>query len=144
MTKRTGFLITATYFLPIDKKNFAAQAATYAAIAEVEKTGTLPADFSGTLISVKAKQGSADVPDAPQTPSNEPDHTDPASWPLTSEPLPADAAVLESTTDLAGHIFQTIRLADGAETFRRITAEQNQSELDAAARLAEATGTKKK
>ena len=65
MTKRTGFLITATYFLPIDKKNFAAQAATFSAIADIESTGKLPADFAGTLLTVKAKQGSADVPDSP-------------------------------------------------------------------------------
>jgi len=68
MTKRTGFLITATYFLPIDKKNFAAQAATFSAIAEIEKSGSLPADFAGELISVKAKQGSAEVPDTAPNP----------------------------------------------------------------------------
>lgn len=143
MTKKSGFLITATYFLPIDKKNFAAQAATFSAIAEIEKTGALPADFAGTVISVKAKQGSADIPDAPQT-ASDPDKADPASWPLTSDPLPADAAVIEATTDLAGHIFQTLKLADGTETFRRVTAEQDQAERDADARLAEATGGKKK
>jgi len=139
MTKRTGFLITATYFLPIDKKDFAKQATAYATMAEIDKTGTLPADFSGTLLSVKAKQGTADIPDAPQT-TSEPDKTDPASWPLTTEPLPADAVVLESTTDLAGHIFQTIRLVDGTETFRRVTAEQDAAEQDQAS----ATGGKKK
>jgi len=103
MTKKTGFLITASYFLPIDKKNFAAQAATYAAIADIEKTGTLPADFAGTLIGVKAKQGSADIPDAAPT-TSEPDKTDPASWPLTTEPLPADAVILESATDRSGAV----------------------------------------
>lgn len=143
MTKKSGFLITATYFLPIDKKNFAAQAATFSAIAEIEKTGTLPADFAGTLIAVKAKQGSADIPDAPQT-ASEPDKSDPASWPLTDQPLGDDATILEYTTDLAGHIFQTIRLADGTETFRRITAEQDQAERDAAARLEAAKGGKSK
>lgn len=139
MTKKTGFLITATYFLPIDKKNFAAQAATFSAIADIEATGKLPADFAGTLLTVKAKQGSADIPDAPQTAA-----VDPKDVPLTTEPLPADAVILETTTDLAGHIYQTIRLADGTETGRRITAEQDQSEQDQAARLAEATGGKKK
>lgn len=133
MTKKSGFLITATYFLPIDKKNFAAQAKTFTAIADIEKTGTLPADFAGTVISVKAKQGSADIPDAPQT-ASEPDKADPASWPLTSDPLPADATVIEATTDLAGHIFQTLKLADGTETFRRITAEQDAAERAAAAK----------
>lgn len=143
MTKKTGFIITATYFVPIDKKDFALQAKAYATMAEIDKTGTLPADFAGNLISVKAKQGSVEVDDA-QTGIPSPDKADPASWPLTTEPLPSDAAVISSTTDLAGHIFQTIRLADGTETFRRITAEQDQAELDAASRLAEATGGKKK
>jgi len=139
MTKRPGFIITANYFLPIDKKNFAAQAKTFAAVAEIEANNKLPADFAGTLLTVKAKQGSADIPDAPQTATVEPKDV-----PLTTEPLPADAVVLETTTDLAGHIYQTIRLADGTETGRRITAEQDQAEQDQAARLAEATGGKKK
>lgn len=139
MTKKTGFIITATYFVPIDKKDFAKQALAYATMAEIDKTGTLPADFAGTLLSVKAKQGSADIPDAPTQPEGQP-----GDVPLTTEPLPADAIVLESATDLAGHIYQTIRLADGTETGRRITAEQDASEQDAAARLAEATGGKKK
>jgi len=144
MTKRTGFLITATYFLPIDKKNFAAQAATFSAIADIEATGKLPDDFIGELISVKAKQGSTDAAPVAETTTTEPDMTDPAKWPLTTEPMPADAVILEATTDLAGHIFQTIRLVDGTETFRRLTAEQDQAEQDQAARLAEATGGKKK
>lgn len=139
MTKRTGFIITATYFVPIDKKDFAKQAAAYATMAEIEKTGMLPADFSGAILSVKAKQGTADVPDAPQ--GTQPDRTDPANWPLTTDHLPDGAEVLESTTDLAGHIFQTIRLADGTETFRRITAEQNDAEL-AAAPVTEMVGDK--
>ena len=138
MTKRTGFLITATYFLPIDKKNFAAQAATFSAIADIEATGKLPADFTGTLLTVKAKQGSADIPDAPQTATVEPKDV-----PLTTEPLPADAVILETTTDLAGHIYQTIRLADGTETGRRITAEQDQAEQDARGRAEAAKGGKK-
>lgn len=127
MNKKTGFLITATYFLPIDKKNFAAQAATFSAIAEIEKTGTLPADFAGTLIAVKAKQGRADIPDVPQSAD-----VDPKDVPLTTDTLPADAVILEATTDLAGHIYQTIRLTDGTETGRRITAEQDQAEQDQA------------
>lgn len=57
MTKQTGFLITATYLLPIDRKDFGKQAAAYAVMADIEKTGTLPADFTGELVSVKAKQG---------------------------------------------------------------------------------------
>ena len=78
MTKRTGFLITATYFLPIDKKNFAAQAATFSAIADIEKTGKLPADLAGELTTVEAPQGSTDAapvaeaapnPDEPVLPS---------------------------------------------------------------------------
>jgi len=138
MTKRTGFLITATYFLPIDKKNFAAQAATFSAIADIEATGKLPSDFAGTLLTVKAKQGSADIPDAPQTATVEPKDV-----PLTTEPLPADAVILETTTDLAGHIYQTIRLADGTETGRRITAEQDQAEQDARGRAEAAKGGKK-
>lgn len=147
MTKKTGFIITATYFVPIDKKDFAKQAAAYATMAEIDKSGTLPDDFAGSLLSVKAKQGSADVPDVPDAPAasttTERNPNDPASWPLTTEPLPADATVISSDTDLAGHIFQTIRLVDGTETFRRMTAEQNQAELDAAGRLAEATGKTK-
>lgn len=129
MTKKTGFLITATYFLPIDKKNFAAQAATFSAIAEIEKTGTLPADFAGTLIAVKAKQGSADIPDAPQTAS-----VDDKDVPLTTDPLPEGASVIEGTQGLDGHIFQTVKLADGSETRRRITAEQDAAEQAASAK----------
>lgn len=144
MTKRTGFLITATYFLPIDKKNFAAQAATFSAIADIEATGKLPDDFAGTLLTVKAKQGSADIPDAAAEPAEPVGGNEPADVPLTTEPLPSGAVVLESTTDLAGHIFQTVRLEDGTETSRRITAEQDQAEQDQATRLAEATGGKKK
>ncbi len=70
MTKRTGFLITATYFLPIDKKNFAAQAATFVTMDQIEKTGTLSADFTGELVSVKGKQGSTDVVPASATAPN--------------------------------------------------------------------------
>lgn len=64
MSKKPGFIVTATYFIPIDKKDFKRQAATYAAMSEIEATGKLPEDFDGTLIAVKAKQGSADVPEA--------------------------------------------------------------------------------
>ena len=42
--------------------------------------------------------------------------------------MPEGATVLESATDLGGNIFQTIRLADGTETFRRISDEQDRAE----------------
>lgn len=72
MTKQTGFLITATYFVPIDKKDFSKQAAAYATMAEIEKTGALPADFDGQLISVKAKQGAHTPTELPSA-TDEPD-----------------------------------------------------------------------
>lgn len=126
MTKKAGFLVTATYFLPIDKKDFAKQAATYQAMAEIEKSGKLPPDFTTTavLVAVKAKQGSADVPDA--APAG--DRQDPANWPLTTDPLPDGASIIESVDALDASVFQTIRLEDGTETFRRITAAQDKAE----------------
>lgn len=133
MTKKAGFLVTATFFLPIDKKDFAKQAATFKAMADIQATNTLPPDFTATatLIGVKAKQGSADIADTPSADANQgqrPDPNDAATTPLTSDPLPEGATVLEAATALDGSIFQTVRLADGAEVFRRISAEQDAAE----------------
>lgn len=135
MTKKAGFLVTLSYFLPIDKKDYAKQAATYQAMAEIEKTGRLPADLISTAILVgvpKVKQGNQDVPDAPA--GDQGDKQDPATWPLTADPLPDGAVILESSEALDLSVFQTIRLEDGTETFRRISAEQNAAEVAAAAK----------
>lgn len=66
MTKKTGIIVTATYFVAIDKKDYAKQSAAYAALAKIEETGALPDGFidTATVLSVKAKQGSTDVADA--------------------------------------------------------------------------------
>lgn len=65
MTKKSGFKIRVDYFVEIDKKDFGKQAAAFAMIDTITKTGTLPADFSGVVLEVSAKQGSADVQDVP-------------------------------------------------------------------------------
>jgi hypothetical protein len=129
MTKKFGFIIRLDAFLEIDKKNFSKQAEAFALMADIEKSGKLPAEFfeRAKVLGLTVKQGNSDIPDTP-TSGNQGDEFDPANWPLTTDALPEGAAVLESTTDLAGHIFQTIRLVDGAETFRRITAEQDAAE----------------
>lgn len=129
MTKKQGFKVTIVAFVEIDKKDFGKQAKAFETMDAITKTGKVPADFltSATILSVAAKQGGADVPDAP-TSGDQGDKTDPANVPLTTDPLPAGATVLEATTDLAGHIYQTVRLADGTEIGRRITAEQDKAE----------------
>jgi hypothetical protein len=58
MAKQSGFFVNVRYFVPIDKKDFAKQAAAYSTMAEIEKEGKLPADFAGDVIDVKVKQGS--------------------------------------------------------------------------------------
>lgn len=129
MTKKFGFNIRLDAFLEIDKKDFSKQAEAFALMAEIEKTGKIPATFfeRAKVLGLTVKQGNADIPDAPAG-GEQTDKADPANWPLTTDPLPEGAIVLEATTDLAGHIFQTIRLVDGSETFRRISAEQDKAE----------------
>jgi hypothetical protein len=126
MTKKFGFIIRLDAFLEIDKKNFAKQAEAFALMAEIEKTGKLPAEFfeRAKVLGLTVTQGNKDVPDAAKTG----DEFDPATWPLTTDPLPEGATVTAATTMLDTSIFQTVRLADGSETSRRISAEQDAAE----------------
>jgi hypothetical protein len=125
MTKKQGFKVTIVAFVEIDKKDFGKQAKAFETMDAITKTGKVPADFltSATILSINAKQGGADVPDAAKG-----DEFDPATWPLTTEPLPEGATVLAATTMLDTSIFQTVRLVDGTETSRRISAEQDAAE----------------
>lgn len=50
------------YFLPIDKKDFAKQAAAYGMMAAIGETQTLPTEFIGAakVVSVSVRQGGYD------------------------------------------------------------------------------------
>lgn len=63
MSKKAGFLVIATYFVPIDKSSFAAQAKAFADMDTITKTGKLPDGFAAPLVSVKAKRGAAEIAD---------------------------------------------------------------------------------
>lgn len=141
MTKTKGFKIRVDLFLPIDKKDFAKQAATYQLIADIQKTGKVPAELlqAAHILSIDVKDGSAEIPAAPAADSGNQD--DPALTPLTTDPLPDGAIILESSEALDLSVIQTIKLADGTETMRRISAEQDAAEI--AARAANAGGKKK-
>lgn len=67
MTKTTGFKVRIDAFLPIDKKDFGKQAAAYAMIDGITKSGKLPDDFfaSATITGIDARAGIAELPDAP-------------------------------------------------------------------------------
>ncbi len=68
MAKKTGFYVNVKYFVEVDKKDFAKQAAAYGLLAEIEKSKTLPDDFasSAVVVDIAAKQGSYD-PGASET-----------------------------------------------------------------------------
>jgi hypothetical protein len=125
MTKKQGFKVRIDAFVEIDKKDYGKQAAAYAMMDAVTKSGKLPADFwtSAVILGISATPGGAEVPDAPKN-----DGGGPADVPLTTDPLPEGAIVLEATTGLDGLVFQTVRLADGTEVGRRISAEQDATE----------------
>lgn len=67
MTKLKGFKIKIDAFLAIDAKDFGKQAAAYATIDGIQKTGKLPDGFldTVTIVGIDAKIGSHEVPDAP-------------------------------------------------------------------------------
>lgn len=136
MTKKKGFHIKIGAFLEIDPKDFARQAKVFGMIDGITKTKTLPADFFALakIVDIDAKQGTADIPDAPA--ADKGDRPDAANTPLTTDPLPDGATVLESVEALDLSVFQTIKLADGTETYRRISAEQNAAEIAAAEKAA--------
>lgn len=130
MTKKHGFKIKAEFFLELDKMDFKKQAATYAALAEIQSTGKLPASFleTATVISVSAKAGGYD-PDEQASGSTDGDgETGPADTPLTTDPLADGATVVDSMLGLDGNVFQTLKLEDGSEAFRRISADQDTAE----------------
>lgn len=131
MTKKKGFNIRINAFLEIDPKDFARQSKVFGMIDGITKTKSLPDDFFSIakITEIDAKQGTADIPDAPPADQTQ---FDPASVPLTTDPLPDGAIVLEAADDLAGGVFQTIKLADGTEAYRRISTDQNAAELSAA------------
>lgn len=128
-TKTPGFNIRIDAFIPVDKKNFSAQAAAFALVGALQDTKKITPEFlqGATILDINAKLGTADLTAIPAA-TKTGDEFDPAAWPLTTDPLPEGATVLESTADLGGDIFQTIRLADGTETFRRISDEQDRAE----------------
>lgn len=140
MTKKTGFKVNIVAFVEIDKKDFGKQAAAFAMMDTITRTGKLPDGFmaSASILAINAKQGSADIPDQP---ASEPDKNDPASWPLTTDGLPDGATILEQSEALDLSVIQTIRLADGTETLRRISADQAAAE-DAASAPNEMVGDK--
>ena len=63
MTKKSGFKIRIDAFVEIDRKDYGKQAAAYAMMAEITSTNKLPDDFfaKATIISIDAKQGSAEI-----------------------------------------------------------------------------------
>ena len=142
-TKTKGFKIRLDLFLPIDTDDFGKQAAAYATMDKLQKARQVTPELleAATLMDMSVKIGSEELPDAPAV---EIDKTDPANTPLTTDPLPDGAVILESTDALDASVFQTIRLADGTEHFRRISAEQNDAEMAAELAGAESPGKKRK
>lgn len=132
MAKKTGFKVNIVAFVEIDKKDFGKQAAAFAMMDTITRTGKLPEGFmaSASILSINAKQGSADIPDQP---ASEPDKNDPANWPLTTDGLPEGATILEQSEALDLSVIQTIRLADGTETLRRISPGQAADEGETSA-----------
>src|SRR5687768_7110574 len=98
MAKTQGFKIRADFFLPLDKKDFAKQRDVYGMIATIQETGKLPDDFLSrvTLISVDARQGGHETPAAPGTDLT----VDPAATPLTTDPMPEGATLVDSMAAL--------------------------------------------
>jgi hypothetical protein len=145
MSKKPGFKITIFGFIPIDKKDFKRQAEIYAAMAKLQEPGAkLTPDLLALMTMTappKVGQGSAEVPDAPYQHAG--DMNDLANWPLTADPLPEGATVLEASEPLDGSIMQRIKLASGVETMRRISAEQDAAEKAAATPAADTKKPKK-
>jgi hypothetical protein len=125
MAKTQGFKITATFFLPVDKKNFTAQRDAYGLVAGIQESNKLPDDFLSrvTLIDVSAKQGGHELPAASGG-----NVADPALTPLTTDPLPEGATIVDSVAALDDSIFQNITLAGGTASTRRISAKQFKKE----------------
>lgn len=86
MTKKHGFKIRIDAFVEIDKKDFGKQAAAFALMDTIKRTNQLPDDFlsTATITGIDAKQGSADIPDAPAL-------IDPPDEPPLPEVAEADA-----------------------------------------------------
>lgn len=126
MTKKHGFKIRLDLFLELDKSDYRKQATTFAAIAEITEKGKLPEGFLdlATIVGVSAKAGGYD-PDEPATGGSEPG---PADTPLTTDALPDGSTVADSVIALDGSVFQTLKLEDGSEAFRRISVEQDTAE----------------
>lgn len=65
MSRQSGYIVTAKFFVPSPKNDFAKQAAAATMMATVTTTKTMPADFLALakLTDISAKYGSQDVPD---------------------------------------------------------------------------------
>lgn len=63
MAKQTGFFVTAKYFVPLDKKDFAKQRDAYAMMANIQQAQNLSAEFieAATLVDVVVKPGGYDA-----------------------------------------------------------------------------------
>lgn len=131
MSKTKGFKVRIDAFVALDPKDYKKTAAAYAAMDEISRTKKLPEGFldNATILDVSAKMGTAEIPAAG---TGSPD--DPAAAPLTTDPLPEGATVLSSATVLDGTIVQTVKLKDGSEVARRISADQAKAEAAAAAK----------
>lgn len=128
MTKTTGFKIKIEAFLPIDRTSFAKQAAAYQMMDALQTSGKFTQELINSLVitGLVAKVGSADIPDAPDQGDNS--LNDPANIPLTTDPLPEGAIVLEAAEALDNTVVMTVRLVDGTEVGRRVSADQYAAE----------------
>lgn len=63
--KAKGFNIVVTLFLPVSKGSFAEQAAAYSAMAALEAGNTITPELLAVakVVSIKAKEGSGELPD---------------------------------------------------------------------------------
>lgn len=127
--KTRGFKVRIDAFLPINTVDFREQAKAYAAIADMQDKGKIPDGFftQATILKLDVRQGSADIPEPPEFGTVD----DPASTPLTNKPLPEGAEILSQQTGMDQTIIQTVKLKEGNEVIRRISAEQDKTEAAA-------------
>lgn len=92
MPKQSGFFVNVKYFIPIDKKDFGKQAAAYATMDAIQKTGALPEGFDGKVVSVAVKAGGYDDAETPVEPAPEGDNPDK----ISGSDAPAGDAVAET------------------------------------------------
>lgn len=131
MSKKPGFKIRIDGFVVIDKSNFGQQAALYGHMDTLKTKKVIPPELLAmiTVTDATGKQGAVEVPDPPSPFSAA--LGDPAATPLTTDPLPEGAAVIEAAGALDGTVIQTVKLADGTEVLRRVSPEQDEAERKA-------------